>query len=157
MTGPAQAHIFQLNISDGGVPKRPLRVVELTHQGLQGDRQADLAHHGGPDRALVLYSLERIVALQQEGHPIYPGSVGENVTVTGLDWQDLDPGARLQLGEAQIEITDYASPCSKTGGSFAAERYVRISQKKHPGWSRLCARVLVPGRLHLGDAVSLLP
>lgn len=156
MVDEEQARIFQINSSDGGLPKRPLRTAEVTLEGIQGDRQADLRYHGGPDRALVLFSLEHILALQREGHPIYPGSIGENITIVGLDWPALSPGTRLQLGDVEIEITGYASPCRKIGGSFVAERFVRASQKKHPGWSRLCARVLVPGSVQLGDEVTVL-
>lgn len=156
MADEKPARIFQINVSDGGVPKRPLRMAEVTLDGIKGDRQDDLRYHGGPDRALVLFSLEHILALQAEGHPIYPGSIGENITITGLAWPTLAPGACLQLGAVKIEITDYASPCSKIGGSFAAERFVRASQKQYPGWSRLCARVLVPGSVQLGDEVVVL-
>ena len=98
--------IFQINVSDGGVPKMPVRAVEVGLFGLRGDRQRDTEHHGGLERAVCLYSLERILALQAEGHPIYPGAVGENVTVSSLDWEQVVPGARLWLGEAvAIEIT----------------------------------------------------
>lgn len=146
-------HVFQVNASDGGVPKRPLPSAEVTSEGLRGDSQADLRYHGGPDRAVVLFSLEQIVALQQEGHPIYPGSIGENITLAGLPWVELGPGMRLRLGDLQLEITDYATPCSKIGDSFREQRFIRAAQNHHPGWSRLCARVLVPGSVKPGDAV----
>ena len=63
-----------------------------------GSWSQDRKHHGGPDRAVCLYSLERILALQEEGHPIYPGAAGENLTLTGLDWEALQPGMTLRLG-----------------------------------------------------------
>src|SRR5918911_1229908 len=114
-----QGYIHQLNCSDGGVPKRPVAAAELTRTGLVGDCQAHPLIHGGPERALCLYALERIQALQAEGHPIYPGSVGENVTVAGLDWARLAPGARLALGaEALVEIASYTSPCKKIAAAF---------------------------------------
>jgi MOSC domain-containing protein YiiM len=151
------AWVFQINVSDGGLPKRPLPRAEVSAAGVSGDRQADLRYHGGPDRALVLFGLERILALQKEGHPIYPGSIGENITLAGLDWSGLQPGQRLRLGTLEIELTDYATPCSKIGGSFSKQRFDRVAQKRHPGWSRLCARVLVGGTVQPGDQVSLLP
>src|ERR671916_3442330 len=98
--------IFQLNRSDGGVPKLGVRAAVVTETGLEGDRQRDLRYHGGPERALCLFALERILELQAEGHPIFPGSVGENLTVVGLDWSGLAPGARLALGdEGRVEVT----------------------------------------------------
>ena len=152
-----EGYIFQLNCSDGGVPKRAVGAAELTATGLSGDRQADRRYHGGPERALCLYPLEQITRLQGEGHPISPGSTGENVTVAGLDWQALGPGSRLALGdEVVIEITSYASPCQTIAGSFAGGKFKRISQKVHPGESRLYARVLQTGRLETGQKVRVL-
>jgi MOSC domain-containing protein YiiM len=149
--------IFQLNVSNGGVPKLAVGEAVLTSGGLQGDRQRDLRYHGGPARALCLFALERVLELQEEGHPIFPGSVGENLTVVGLDWSGLAPGARLALGgEALVEITSYTSPCKKIAGSFKGGEFKRISQKVHPGDSRLYARVLRPGRLAVGQSVRLL-
>ena len=152
-----QGYIHQLNCSDGGVPKLPVAESMLTPTGLVGDRQAHPEIHGGPERALCLYSLERIEALRAEGHPIYPGSVGENVTVTGLDWAALAPGMRLALGdEVVIEITRPASPCDSLVASFIGGKFKRISQKLHPGESRLYARVIRTGRLAVGQTVRVL-
>ncbi len=150
-------HIFQLNCSNGGVPKVAVREAVLTETGLVGDRQAKTQIHGGPLRALCLYPLENILALQSEGHPIYPGSVGENVTIAGLDWAKLEPGVRLALGtEVLIEITSYAGPCPSIQASFTEHEFKRISQKIHPGQSRLYARVLQTGRLEVGQQVRVL-
>ena len=152
-----EGRIFQLNVSNGGVPKLAVREAVLTSVGLEGDRQRDLRYHGGPQRALCLFALERVLELQAEGHPIFPGSVGENLTVVGLDWSGLRPGARLALGEeAVVEITSYTAPCKNIAASFREGEVKRISQKVHPGDSRLYARVLRPGRLAVGQSVKLL-
>src|SRR3712207_5932930 len=101
--------IHQLSCSRGGVPKLPVEEALLTPTGLDCDAQADLRYHGGPERALCLFSLELIRALQSEGHPIAPGTVGENVTVEGVEWGGLKPGTRLALGDdVLVEITSYA-------------------------------------------------
>jgi MOSC domain-containing protein YiiM len=150
-------YIFQLNCSMGGVPKLPVAEAQLTLLGLVCDRQAKTKIHGGPERALCLFSLEQITELQNEGHPIFPGSVGENVTVCGLDWAKLGPGCRLSLGdEVMIEITSFANPCPTIAASFIGGKSKRISQKKHPGESRLYARVLRVGRLAAGQKVRVL-
>jgi MOSC domain-containing protein YiiM len=153
----SKPQVFQINISDGGVPKRPLRQASITAAGVIGDRQADAEHHGGPDRALCLFSLEHILDLQAEGHPLYPGSIGENITVAGLDWSRIRPGSRMRLGEeVEIEITDYASPCSTIEASFSDGQFGRVAQRRHPGWSRVLARVLNRGQIRIGDDVVLL-
>jgi MOSC domain-containing protein YiiM len=152
----SQARIFQINLSKGGVPKLPVHAATVTPLGLEGDQQNDREHHGGPDKALCLYSLERILALQAEGHPIFSGSTGENLTLSGLDWAQLGPGARLKLGdEVEIEITSYTTPCPKLKASFAGGQFGRMSQTQHPGWARLYARVLSPGAIHTGDEVKM--
>lgn len=153
MTG----RIHQLNCSRGGVPKLPVEEALLTPTGLACDAQADTRHHGGPERALCLYSLEHIRALQSEGHPIRPGTAGENVTLEGLDWHALEPGSRMRLGdEALIEISGYATPCRVIAASFAGGEFKRILQKTHPGESRLYARVLQTGRLAVGQRVEVI-
>lgn len=152
-----EGRIFQLNRSGGGVPKLGVREAFLDADGLEGDRQRNLRFHGGPERALCLFPLELILELQAEGHPVFPGSVGENVTVAGLEWPRVEPGARLSLGdEALVEITSYTAPCKTIAASFAGGDFKRISQKVRPGDSRLYARVLRPGRLAVGDPVKLL-
>ena len=152
-----EGRIFQLNRSGGGVPKLGVREAFVDADGLEGDRQRNLRFHGGPERALCLFPLELILELQAEGHPVFPGSVGENVTVTGLEWSRIEPGTRLSLGdEALVEITSYTSPCKTIAASFADGDFKRISQKVRPGESRLYARVLRPGRVAVGDPVRLL-
>ena len=153
----SQGHIFQINVSDGGVPKLAIPAGEVTVDGLRGDRQRDRQHHGGPRRALCLFALEQILALQAEGHPIYPGAIGENVTVAGLNWNRVVPGARLQLGsDVELAITSYAAPCRNIVAAFADANINLVSQRKFPGRARVYARVLRPGSIRVGDVVRLL-
>lgn len=148
--------IFQINASNGGVPKLSRKLGEVTFNGLNGDNQANPDVHGGPERALCLYSLERILALQAEGHPIFPGSAGENLTLAGLDWSLVNPGTRLQLGASVlVQVTRYTSPCNTISGSFLKNDYSRISQKVFPSWSRVYAQVLQPGTIQVSDAVRI--
>lgn len=148
--------IFQLNTSPGGVPKLAIREAEVTELGLTGDDHKFPDIHGGPERAVCLFSLERILELQNEGHPIFPGAVGENITISGIDWNEVTPGQKLSLGnEVLVEITSYTSPCNSIPDSFVAGEYQRISQKLHPGYSRVYARVLRPGRIRIGQPVVL--
>ena len=151
------ARLFQINISDGGVPKLAVQSAEVNELGIVGDRQRNEKVHGGPDRALCLFSLDRIMALQAEGHPIYPGSIGENLTIAGLNWDELVPGSRLQIGpEVVIEITSYTSPCKIIGDSFSNGEFTKVFQDQNPGWSRLYTRVLTPGKIRISDRVTRL-
>jgi MOSC domain-containing protein YiiM len=144
-------------VSPGGVPKLPIPSARVTELGLEGDAHRELEHHGGPERALCLFALEQIRALQAEGHLISPGAIGENLTVEGLDWERVTPGSRLELGDAVvIEVTRYTSPCLTIKKSFRDGDYSRVSQKKHPGSSRVYARVIKTGAIQQGDPVRLL-
>jgi MOSC domain-containing protein YiiM len=153
----SSGRIVQINVNpEGGVPKHRVERAELGTEGVRGDKQRDRRFHGGPTRAVSLYSYERIQALQQEGHPIEPGTIGENLTVSGVDWDSLQIGDCLRIGDrVQIEITDYAAPCFKIAESFCEGEFKRISQKLHPGWSRLYAKVLIEGAVREGDTVML--
>ncbi len=152
------ARIFQINVSYGGVPKLAVRQAEVRRLGVEGDRHHDLLHHGGPERAVCLFSLERILALQAEGHPVFPGALGENVTVSGLSWEQVVPGSRIQLGgNVILEVTSYTSPCSSLVECFTNGDISRHSQDKFPGWSRVYARVVQEGTIRTGDSFLLLP
>ena len=152
------AHVHQINLSKGGVPKLPVEEAVIDESGVIGDVQADRVHHGRPEQALCLYSLEVIEELQREGHPIAPGAAGENLTLSGLDWTTLEPGARLLVGpDVEIEVTWYATPCTKNARWFVAGDFARMSHKRHPGSSRLYARVLRGGPVRTGDDVALAP
>lgn len=150
--------VASINISAGGVPKGRVSDAKVSRLGLEKDAQDDMKHHGGPDRAVCLYSLERIHALQAEGHPIDRGTAGENVTVEGIDWDLVVPGVRLRVGnEVLLEIASFTNPCKTIKASFIDGRFIRIAQKLHPGWSRVYARVLSEGPIRSGDPVELDP
>lgn len=154
---PSSGHIFQINLSAGGVPKYPVRDAQVDVFGVRGDGHNDTEHHGGPIKAVCLYSLERILALQAEGHPIFPGAIGENITVAGLDWSQVVAGVRLALGDAVVlEITRYATPCANIRPYFSSGQIERVSWRTNDGWARAYARVLRPGPIVTGDAVRVI-
>ena len=148
--------IVQINISPGGVPKLPVARAALGPLGLDGDQHRDRRNHGGPTRALCLYGIEQIRALQAEGHIIVPGAIGENLTTEGIDIGALRPGDRLQIGDdILIEITGYTTPCQNIAPWFVDERIARVSAKVNPGWSRVYARVLHGGVVYTGQPIRV--
>lgn len=148
--------VFQINTSPGGVPKRAVRSAEVGPLGLDGDGVNHPKIHGGPDRAVCLWSLERILALQAEGHPVFPGAAGENLTLAGLEWERLAPGDVLAVGAAlRLEVASYVTPCRTIAPFFAGGAFRRISAERHPGWARLYARVISAGTVRAGDPVRV--
>src|SRR5437870_12500110 len=154
--GITHPHVHQINVSDGGVPKLPVPEARISVHGVAGDSQRSVEYHGGVDRAVCLYSLEVIETLQAEGHVVAPGSCGENLTLAGLDWARLKPGDRLRIGtDVRLAVMSYTAPCKHNARGFVDEGVMRISQKKHPGWSRLDGRVVGEGVVRPGDEVTV--
>ena len=143
------ANIEHINVNlYGGVPKYSVPCAKILTEGVEGDKQIS-SNHGGENRAVLLYSMERIEELQQAKHPITPGSTGENLTIRGLDWSCLKEGVLLQIGEVKLQLTGMASPCPGIKDSFFDF-----------AWSvcrdRWCTRVITEGMVNVGDEVSLL-
>jgi MOSC domain-containing protein YiiM len=147
--------IVQISVSPRGVPKLPVERARVTRLGVEGDGHRPVPYHGGPDRAVCLYAMEAIRALRAEGHAIVPGTLGENVTVEGLAWDEVAPGRRLLLGDGVVlEVTSYSSPCRTIMHAFKDRAYGRVSQARHPGWSRVYTRVLAEGVIATGGLVT---
>lgn len=151
---PAHGRVYQINVSRGGVPKLPIPSALVTTDGLAGDWHNDIRSHGGPERAVCLYTIEQIQRLAAEGHSVYPGATGENVTLEGIPLDMLAPGARLTIGaETRLVITSFTTPCQTVADAFNTGDFTRISHKLHPGESRVYARVEQEGEIRVGDAV----
>lgn len=150
--------IEQVSISPGGVPKLPIAEGRVTALGIEGDGHHNPDIHGGPERALCLFAMERIEAMAAEGHPIAAGCTGENITLRGIDWDLVVPGSRLRLGrDVLVEVTRYTTPCKTNARWFRGGDINRMHQNLFPGFSRVYARVLTGGVVRPGDPAELLP
>lgn len=156
--------IVHLNISAGGVPKRPVVESYLTPLGFEGDRQAYPEIHGGPRKAVLLLCSEAIEELAAAGFPVFPGALGENLTVTGLDRRLLRSGQRYQAGDAMIELTRLRQPCRALevyGPGIQAAIYdakIKAGDPSSPKWglSGFYALVVQPGLVRAGAPLALL-
>lgn len=144
--------LIQLNVSPGGMPKLPVMFARVTPGGIEGDKQRNLKYHGGPNRAVCIYSEELYDELRDAGVDMTFGSVGENFTTRGLDLRRLAKGDRLRVGEegCVVEITDVRVPCNqlKKWDTELPELIVGRS-----GW---VAKVISEGVVKPGDAIELL-
>jgi len=150
----AVLHSIQVN-PEGGVPKYGVDSAFISSLGVEGDKQNNVKNHGGILKAVCLYSLEVITSLQEQGHPIECGTTGENLTVSGLDWSEVQTGAILNIGDVQLEITMPASPCYKIAESFLEGDFSCISHDVDRQMSRMYAKVIKEGTLKPGDVVTL--
>jgi MOSC domain-containing protein YiiM len=155
--GPAVGSVEGVFASGGGVPKQPVLAAEVSWRGLVGDRQAARRHHGRVWQALCLWSADVVDALADEGHPIFYGAAGENVSVRGIDWAALRPGTRLRLGSVLAEVTVPALPCAKNAGWFRDRDFDRMHHERDRSVTRWYASVLEPGSVAPGDAAVVEP
>lgn len=93
------------------MPKLPIPEARVMFNGVVGDVQRTPKVHGGPDRAICLYSEELYQWLRDQGVNVSPGQIGENFTTRGLDLSTLARGDRLRIGSSIIEITKVRVPC----------------------------------------------
>jgi MOSC domain-containing protein YiiM len=142
--------LVQLSVSLGGIPKLPVESAFVGVGGVTGDRQNDSKHHGGPDRAVCLFSEELYAWLREQGVEVAAGGVGENFTTRGVDLDELTPGDRLAVGACVIEITKVRNPCGKL-----RKWHPRLKEiiTGHSGW---VARVIREGVVRPGDAIEVL-
>jgi MOSC domain-containing protein YiiM len=155
--------ILQINISPGGIPKRPIPEATVTAEGILGDRWAHPDIHGGPRQAVLLITSEGIEELIAQGHPLFPGALGENLTTTGLDRRQMRVGQRYRAGEVLLELTKLRAPCATLGvygpGIQRAiyDSQVKAGDPSTPRWGLggFYARVLKAGTIRPQDIIAL--
>ena len=141
---------------NGGVPKHPVDHLRVKTNGCVGDKQNDLRYHGGPTRAVCLMEHRVMTMLQEQGHPIGPGTTGENLLVDGLPAGLLEAGTVLQVGALMLRITADAPPCKTIRASFSNHDFGALSHRQTKGVTRWYAEVLVEGTVKLGEPVAVI-
>jgi MOSC domain-containing protein YiiM len=157
------ASILQINISPGGVPKRPIAEGTVTSLGIAGDRHANPQVHGGPRQAILIITSEGIDELKEQGYPLYHGALGENLTTRGLDRRSIRIGQRYRIGRILVEITKVRSPCDTLtpyGPGIQTAVYdqeVKAGNPASPRWglSGFYASILRAGTIRPGDPIQL--
>lgn len=140
-----------------GIFKEPVagRVMMRT-LNLDGDRQADLTVHGGPEKAVYAYPSEHYGFWKQElpDMDLPWGVFGENFTTEGLLETETHIGDRFRIGSAEVMVTQPRMPCYKLGIRFGRTDIIRrflVSER-----SGLYFSVLKEGEVGAGDEFELL-
>ena len=157
------ATIVQVNISSGGLPKRPISEGFIAPLGLEGDLHAHPQVHGGPLQAILMIAAEVVDDLRARGYPVFYGALGENLTTRGLAIRDVRIGDQVRAGGALLEVTKPREPCNQVnvyGETLGGEIYdQRVSLHDHtsPRWgmSGFYAKVLSPGPVATGDIIAV--
>lgn len=156
---PMVGRIESLQASGGGVPKASIPLAEIGLDGVVGDVQGNRKHHGRPWQAVCLYSSDLLSVLRSEGHPIEAGGTGENITISGIDWERMRGGLTITIagtsGDIVMRTSSPAAPCHKIGDCFVERHWNRIDHVERPGWARWYSSVLVGGAVAPGDTVTI--
>ncbi|SMP64849.1 MOSC domain-containing protein [Noviherbaspirillum suwonense] len=158
--GPVPANGRQVATA---IHKQPVAgPVAVGRLGLDGDAQADRRLHGGPGKAVYAYPLEHYAFWQTQRRlagkgdaALVHGALGENLTVQGLLEDACWIGDRLAVGTALLEVSEVRTPCFKLNVKMGLSHAARLmDQSGHTGFY---LRVLRPGMIAAGDAVTVLP
>jgi MOSC domain-containing protein YiiM len=151
------AFLGHSGVPSGFVKRAVQGAVKVKELGIEGDEQADLGVHGGPEKAVYFYSSEHHVlwgdAYPEHAAELHPGSFGENLTTAGLHEGNVAIGDVYRIGTALFQVTQPRLPCFKLGIRFKDNRLGRtMIRTGRTGWY---ARVVSPGEVQAGDAVYL--
>jgi MOSC domain-containing protein YiiM len=137
-----------------GIFKEPIEGrIKLRTLNLDGDKQADLTVHGGPDKAVYAYATEHY----EFWHKVYPnmempnGMFGENFTTEGLMEIDVNVGDVFKMGSSKVIATQPRMPCYKLGVKFG--RMDVLKKFLASGRSGIYFRVLEEGEVGAGDPI----
>ncbi len=144
-----EGRITSINISRGGIPKKPIRSVFIHEGGLEGDGH-NHAKHYRPAQAVSLQDMETLAELNAEGFPLTAGMTGENLNVRHLYVNALPVGTRLFFtGGVAIEITRKRPPC------YVLDAIDPRLKKAIAGRCGVYAKVVQGGRLDCGASVNI--
>lgn len=144
-----QLQVVSINISSGGIPKRPVDAVYIDARGLEGDGHHHAKHHR-PEQAVCLQDVEKLVELRAEGYPLFYGTTGENLTVQDLHVNALPAGTILEFsGGVILELTKVRQPC------YVLDAIHPKLKEAILGRCGYYARVVREGRLVQGERIRV--
>lgn len=127
---------------ESGQPMLPVdKLSAVAGKGLEGDQS-----FGRTNRQVLLVNIQNLHQLE-----LSPGMVRENVTIAGLEIDELASGTRLHIGQSQFEITGPCEPCWKM------DRIRPGLQSELQGMRGVLAKVLKSGQISVGDTIRIQP
>ncbi len=153
--GKVNSGIYKGKEARSGIAKSKIdSAVLLTELGLAGDEQADLVNHGGPDKALCVYSFHHYPQWESLlNHSLPFGSFGENFTVQHVDESDIHIGDLFRIGSAVVQISQPRQPCWKLAMKWGLDELPLLVTES--GATGFYFRVLEPGEVMPGDQLQL--
>lgn len=143
--------VISVNLSPGGIPKRPVQVAQVDRNGLVGDGH-NHEKHSTPLQAISILDIEDLDDLRAEGFEVFPGATGENITVRNLEVDKLNVGDRVRFfGGVELELTKRRKPCYVLDAIDPRLKQVIV------GRCGFLARVLREGEIRAGETIKWLP
>lgn len=129
--------------------------VRLSQANLAGDGQADLVHHGGPDKAVNVYPMAHLRHWEQVLGigPLSAGAFGENFSTVGALESDICIGDVYRVGTARVQVSQPRQPCWKLARRW--QRPDLAFQVQHSGRTGWYLRVLQEGEVAAGNRFEL--
>ena len=141
--------VVSLNISKGGIPKRPMNKVYVSFAGLHGDGHNHSKHYR-PEQAVSLQDIEKLAELRHEGYLLQCGTTGENIDVHGLNINRLPLGTILNFsGGVCLEISKVRHPC------YVLDAIHPQLKEVIKGRCGMYARVLKEGWVRVGETIEI--
>lgn len=133
--------------------------VQIGIAGLADDEHGDLAHHGGPEKAIHHYPYDHYTRWSAEIDPpgallASPGAFGENISTLGVTERDVCLGDVYRLGSAIVQLSQGRQPCWRLNHRFGQPAMAReVQSNGRTGWYY---RVRQIGEVAAGDDLALL-
>ncbi|CAM4269858.1 hypothetical protein BAMA_20925 [Bacillus manliponensis] len=129
--------------------------VYLSKLNFDGDGQADLVHHGGPDKAVCVYAAEHYPYWEQDlNKKLVHGAFGENLTVKEMLEPDIHIGDTFQIGEAIVQVSQPRQPCFKLAKRYDLHDLPLKFQKT--GYTGFYLRVIEEGWMSSDSEIKLI-
>ena len=135
--------------------KKPVaKLVHISPQGIEGDRQADLTVHGGYDKAVYAYSHANYKIWESELKKEFNeyGLVGENLTIDDFDESEINIGDRFKINECILQVSQPRIPCYKIGIKMNSREFPKMFSQSGLLGSYL--RVIEDGDIIAGDEIQ---
>ncbi|MCD9020950.1 MOSC domain-containing protein [Cohnella silvisoli] len=153
--GRVQTGVYKGKEAQSGIGKSTVhRSVHVSVLGVEGDEQADLVNHGGPDKAICLYSLDHYPHWEEVlRRSLEFGSFGENFTVRNMNESDVRIGDIFHVGSAVVQVSQPRQPCWKLAMKWGLDELPLLITES--GATGFYFRVLEAGEVKAGDELLL--
>jgi MOSC domain-containing protein YiiM len=153
--GRAEDGTYKGKETKSGIGKSKIEHSAMVNEhGVSGDEQADLVNHGGPDKAICVYSFDHYPHWEKVlNRSLTYGAFGENFTVSRMKDDEVHIGDVFQVGSAVLQISQPRQPCWKLAMKWGLDELPLLVTEQ--GATGFYFRVLQAGEVQAGDELQL--